>query len=125
MATNIPDTQPHFSPTLEANGFVFVSGQFGMDAAGRIEGDVAEQTTRCLGVVESLLAARGLTRRDIVKTTVWLRRDNEFPIYNAAYAAFFGEHRPARSTLICALAKPEALVEIEAIALARPASTPG
>lgn len=112
-------TQPHFSPTLEANGFVFVSGQFGMDADGRIEGDIAAQTTRCLGVVEGLLAARGLNRHDIVKTTVWLRQEDAFPTYNAAYATFFGDHKPARSTLICALAKPEALVEIEAIAMVR------
>ena len=101
-----------------AAGFVFVSGQFGMDDDGAIPGDVAQQTSRCLRNVEGLLSSRGLARGDIVKATAWIRRQEDFPAYDAAYAAFFGDHRPARSTLVCDLAKAEALVEIEVIAFA-------
>lgn len=119
MGNSSPHTQPHFSPTFQAGDFVFVSGQFAMDADGAIEGDVAQQTARCLQNIERHLSGQGLSRRDIAKATVWLRRAEDFPAYNQAYAAFFGDHRPARSTLICGLALPEGLVEIEAIALKR------
>ena len=121
MANIVPDTQPHFAPTLAAGGFVFVSGQLGFTARGVIEGDLVQQTRQCLDNLEALLAPHGLTRQDVVKTTVWLRNEADFPAYNQAYGDFFGAHRPTRSTLICALARPEAVVEIEAIALVRPA----
>lgn len=110
------DTQPHFSPTVDTGSLIFVSGQFGFDDAGVIAGDVREQTLQCLRNVEGLLKGHNLSKSNIVKATVWLRREQDFSAFNAAYAEYFGAHRPARSTVICALARPEALVEIEAIA---------
>ena len=106
----------HFSPSMQAGGLVFVSGQLGFDADGRMAEGVAGQTTRCLENMADVLGLRGLAPTDVVKTTAWLRHEQDFAAFNAAYAAFFGEHRPARSTVVCALARPEALVEIEAIA---------
>lgn len=116
MSNNIAYTQPHFAPTVDIGSLVFVSGQFGSNAQGAITGDVAAQTQQCLRNIEGLLQAHGLSRTNIVKATVWLRREQDFPVFNSAYAEFFGAHRPARSTVICALARPEGLVEIEAIA---------
>ena len=107
---------PHFSPTVLSGPFVFVSGQMAFGKDGTVEGSIAEQTTTCLQRIEKLLGSRGLSRRDIVKATVWIRQASDFAKFNAAYAAFFGDCLPARSTVVCELAVPEAMVEIEAIA---------
>jgi len=105
-----------------AGDFVFVSGQLSTDEANRMVGaDVVEQTRQCLRNAEALLAPHGLDRSDVVKATVWLVRAEDFWTFNQTYADFFGDHRPARSTLICGLARPEALVEIEVMAMRRDA----
>jgi 2-iminobutanoate/2-iminopropanoate deaminase len=108
--------EPHFAPTFATGDYVFVSGQLAFGARGRIEGDVERQTQTCLENLETLLRTHRLDRLDVVKTTVWLRSSEDYAAFNGAYARFFGTHRPARSTLICALALPEAVVEVEAIA---------
>lgn len=109
---------PHLAPAVRAGDLVFTSGQLAFHD-GVIEGDIAAQTTRVLANLEAALAPYGLGLADIVKATVWLTQRQDFSAFNAAYAAVFGEHRPARSTTICDLAFEEALVEIEAIAVAR------
>ena len=111
--------KPHFSPYTTAGDLIFVSGQLGFDATGAIGGDVAEQTQRTLVNLRAVLAEAGLDLGDVVKTTAWITRPEDFPIFNAAYAAVFGEHRPARSTVVAGLAVPGALVEIEAVARRR------
>ena len=109
--------RPHYSRWREANGLVFVSGHLAFDDAGRIHGTtIAEQTRICLRNLAATLAAAGLELADVVKTTVWIARKEDFPEFNTAYAAFFPEHPPARSTVVSALAAPGALVEIEAVA---------
>ena len=67
----------------------------------------------------TVLATSGLGLNDVVKTTIWLTRREDFAAFNEAYAAKFGDHRPARSTTICDLALGEALIEIEAVACRR------
>lgn len=112
----LPPPRPHFAPTFVTNDLVFVSGQLAFGPAGRISGDVAHQTRTCLDNLEGLLRDHGLDRRHVVKTTVWLRQADDYAVFDKTYAGFFGDHRPARSTLICELALADARVEIEAIA---------
>jgi 2-iminobutanoate/2-iminopropanoate deaminase len=107
---------PHFSLWTEAASLVFVSGQLPFDATGRIsETGVSGQTTQVLRNLEAVVAKAGLKLSDVVKTTVWLRSQSDFVAFNESYANYFGDIRPSRSTVICALAHPDALVEIEAI----------
>jgi 2-iminobutanoate/2-iminopropanoate deaminase len=107
---------PHFSLWTEAASLVFISGQLPVDATGRIsETGVSGQTTQVLRNLEAVVAKAGLRLRDVVKTTVWLRSQSDFVAFNESYANYFGDIRPSRSTVICALAHPDALVEIEAI----------
>ncbi|MES2259328.1 MAG: RidA family protein [Pseudomonadota bacterium] len=108
--------RPHLSPAQRIGDAIHTSGQLAFDADGELKGDIAGQTTQVLNNLAAVLAVHGLTLADIGKTTVWLRRAEDFAAFNAAYAAAFGEHRPARSTVVAALAVAEALVEIEAIA---------
>lgn len=108
---------PHLSLYVEAGSFVYLSGQLAFDRHGRIsEPGVGEQTTQVLENIESILAGLGLNRRNIIKTTVWLKPKADFAIFNERYATFFGPHCPARSTVYSDLALPAAAVEIEAIA---------
>lgn len=117
-------SSPHLSPWTEAAPLVFISGQLAFDSNGRIShATVAEQTVQALRNLEAIVIKAGLTLHNVVKTTVWLRREADFAAFNESYAGYFGAVRPARSTVISALAHPDALVEIEAIAHREPANS--
>jgi len=109
---------PHLAQSVRAGETVYTSGQLGY-ADGAIGGDIAAQTRRALANLAAALEPHGLGLADVVKTTVWLKRAEDFAAFNAAYAEVFGAHTPARSTTICDLAVEEALVEIEGIAVIR------
>ena len=105
------------SAAYAAAGFLFTSGQLAFDEAGKLHtGDIAEQTRLCLENIQRLLVLEGLSLQDVVKVTIWLTDAADFGGFNAAYSQFFGEHRPARSTVRSDLLLPGAKVEIEAIA---------
>lgn len=111
---------PHLSPWTEAASLVFISGQLPFDPSGQIvHADVAQQTTQAMQNLQAVLAKAGLRLQDVVKTTIWLRRETDFAAFNESYASFFGDIRPARSTVVSALVHPSALVEIEAVACRR------
>ena len=86
-------------------------------ATGRlVEGDVGAQTRRVLDNVGTLLNAAGLSFGHVVRTTVFLADMNDFKAMNEAYATFFVEPYPARSTVQAARLPRDARVEIDAIA---------
>lgn len=108
---------PHLSPYTESNGMVFISGQLAFDSQAQIpHEDIEGQTLQALKNLAAVLSKAGLTLKDVAKTTVWLRDARDFAGFNAVYAGAFGEHRPARSTIVGQLVHPDALVEIEAVA---------
>ncbi|MBY0509235.1 MAG: RidA family protein [Rhodospirillaceae bacterium] len=113
----LPMKPPHLSAFQEAGPFIYLSGQLAFNAAGEIcHPGVAEQTAQILSNIEGVLAKLGLSRTNIFKATVWLKPGSDFGAFNDSYATFFGEHRPARSTVYSELALSAAVVEIEAIA---------
>lgn len=104
-----------------AGDFLFLSGQLPFEPDGTLcAGDIELQTRLCLERLEAVLAERGFDRSSIVKATIWLTDSSEFSGFNSAYTKFFGDHRPARSTVRSDLVLPGARVEIEAIALIAP-----
>jgi len=111
---------PPYTPGLRAGGFVFVSGQVGVDPqTGRVPEGVREQTRCVLENVKRVLEAGGTSLDQVVKCTVFMTNIADFQAMNEVYATYFSEPRPTRSTVeVSALARPELLVEIEAIALA-------
>ncbi len=110
-----------YSQAIKVGNFVFTSGQVPIDpATGDIVGwEITVQTRQVLTNVQNLLAAVGLTLADVVKTTVFLRHMSDFPEMNEIYAEFFGENRPARSTVEVGRLPKDALIEIETISLSR------
>jgi 2-iminobutanoate/2-iminopropanoate deaminase len=106
-----------YSQAIEIDGFVFCSGQLGLDpATGHLREGIADQSERALLNLEAVLAAAGLTMADVVKTNVFLVDLADFAQFNAIYGAHIVEPAPARSTVQVAGLPLQARVEIEAIA---------
>jgi 2-iminobutanoate/2-iminopropanoate deaminase len=108
-----------YSQAVQANGFLFLSGQISLDASGKpAEGDAAAQTEQVLKNISALLEAAGSSLAKVVKTTVYLKDMNDFARMNEVYARFFTAQPPARATVEVARLPRDVQVEIEAIALA-------
>lgn len=108
-----------YSQAIKANGMLFASGQVPIDpTTGQIiEGTIAEQTARVLSNLQAVLEAAGTSLGRVVKTTVFLADMNDFSEMNEAYAGFFSELPPARSTVEVSRLPKDARVEIDVIAL--------
>lgn len=107
-----------YSQGVRAGGFLFVSGQLGLDPATKklVEGGIEAQTERALRNVVAVLEAAGGTPADVVKTTVLLQSMDDFAAMNGVYARFFPEGPPARAAYQVAKLPLGGFVEIEAIA---------
>jgi 2-iminobutanoate/2-iminopropanoate deaminase len=89
-----------FSPSRDAGGFVFLSGQGGFDESGALAGDTIEaQTEQTLRNVARLLAENGCAMGDVVACLVHLADLEEFSRFNEVYARHFAEPRPTRTTV--------------------------
>jgi 2-iminobutanoate/2-iminopropanoate deaminase len=108
----------HYSPAVRAGDFIYVSGQGPIDpATDKLSpGDIKHQTALTLGNIRNILEACGATPSDVVKCSVFLLDANEFPQMNEVYAQFFGEHRPARTTVEAKFHTAEMRVEIDCVA---------
>lgn len=109
-----------YSQAIKTNGFVFLSGQIPLipETMQVIEGDIQAQTDRVFANIAAVLVAAGSSLDRVVKTTVFLADMNDFTAMNEIYARYFGDHRPARSTVQAARLPRDVRVEIEVIALA-------
>ena len=108
-----------YSQAIEANGFVYTSGQIALRADGTMEErGVEHQTHQVMKNLFYVLEEAGATFADVVKTTIYLADMDDFATVNEVYAHYFGDHKPARSTISVKTLPKNALVEIECIALA-------
>ncbi len=109
-----------YSQAVEVGGYVFCSGQTGMDPkTGELVEGVVAQTNRALTNLKEVLAKVGLTLEDVVKTTVFMTDLTEFSKMNEEYAKHFPRVPPARSTVQVAGLPRGSRVEIDAIAVKR------
>ncbi|MBX5436591.1 MAG: RidA family protein [Alicyclobacillaceae bacterium] len=107
-----------YAQAVEASGFVFTSGQIPLRPDGTmVDGDIRQQVEQVLRNLDAVLAAAGLNRKHVVKATIFLTNLGDFQTVNEVYAAYFGEHRPARSTVQVAALPRGAAVEIEFVAV--------
>ncbi len=106
-----------YSQAIAAGGFVFLSGQIGLDASGTlVPGGVTAETHQVFRNLEAVLGAAGTSLARVVKTTVYLADMNEFAVMNGIYATYMGTPAPARSTVQAAALPRGARVEIDVIA---------
>ncbi len=110
-----------YSQAVRAGEWIFASGQIPLDPlTGQIvQGDVAAQSERVLKNLEAVLAAAGAGFVDVVKTTVYLVDLTHFAAVNDVYGRWFEAPYPARATVQVAALPRGALIEIDAIAIAR------
>lgn len=107
-----------YSQAIETNGMIFTSGQIALKPDGSfVDGDVEAQTTQVMQNLSAVLEAAGSSLQNVVKTTIFLANMDDFSKVNAIYGSFFGDHKPARSTVGVKSLPKNAQVEIEAIAV--------
>jgi len=113
----VPSPRGPYSPAVRAGDFLFVSGQGPVDVANdRLStGDIRHETRLVLGNIRRILEGCGASMADVVKCTVYLLDASEFAAMNEVYAEFFGDEKPARTTVEARFVAPMR-VEIDAIA---------
>lgn len=106
-----------YSQAIKANGFVFLSGQGGIDpATGKVVEGLEAQTKQAMKNLEAVLAEAGTDPSKVVKTTCFLTDMADFAAFNAIYAETF-TNKPARSCVAVKTLPLNFLVEVEVIAL--------
>ena len=117
--TAAPGAVGPYSQAIEANGFVFVSGQLPLDPAtgSFVSDNTAEQAEQSIKNLLAVLEAAGCKAEDVVKTTVFLIDIGDFAVVNEVYAKYFKGECPARCAMQVSALPKGALVEIEAIAV--------
>ena len=118
VSTNqAPQAIGPYSQAICVNGMVYTSGQIGLTPSGEMVQGIEAQTRQVLENLKAILKNAGSGFDKVVKTTIFLSDMDNFGIVNGIYAEFFGEHKPARSTVAVKSLPKVALVEIECIAL--------
>jgi len=107
-----------YSQGIAAAGLLFLSGQIPVDpgTGALIQKTMQEEVARVLENLKAVLEAGGSGLDRVVKTTVYLTSLKDFEAINEVYARYFGDNRPARSTVQVAALPKGARVEIDAIA---------
>ncbi len=116
---NAPAAIGPYSQAIEANGFIFTSGQLPINpASGTIEAtDITGQTDQVIKNMSAILQAAGSSLENIVKNTVYLSDISNFAAMNEVYKQYFKENFPARSTFAVKDLPMGSLVEIETVAI--------
>lgn len=105
-----------YSQAIEAGGFVYTSGQLGIDpASGTLPQGIEAQAEQALKNVRAILESAGLGLENTVKTTCFLKDMRDFSAFNAIYGRYF-TGKPARSCVEAAALPKGGLVEIEVVA---------
>ena len=116
---NAPAAVGPYSQAIAFGQLVYTAGQIALDKnTGKlVEGGVQEQAKQALENLKAVLEAAGSGMEQVVKTTVFLQRIEDYAAVNEVYARYFGGSAPARSAVAVAALPLGALVEIEAVAL--------
>lgn len=114
---NAPAALGPYNHACEANGFIFTSGQLGIDpATGKLVDGAEAQARQALINLENVLAVAGATMKDVLKATVFVVDLGDFATVNKVYNECFGSDFPGRSCVQVAKLPAGGLVEIEVVA---------
>lgn len=113
-----PEAIGPYSQAIEVNGFVFCSGQIGLNpATGELVGGIEIQTRQVIENLRGVLSAAGSDLSFVVKTTIYLKNIADFSTVNSIYGEYFSTHKPARATVEASNLPKGALIEIDAVAV--------
>jgi 2-iminobutanoate/2-iminopropanoate deaminase len=104
---------------VDAGKMIFTAGQIALDpATGQlVDGDIKAQTRRAFANIKAVLEAAGASLANVVKVSVFLSDFNDFAAMNEAYAEFFPNNPPARTTVEASALPKNAKIEIDTIAV--------
>lgn len=113
-----PKPRGPYSHAVRAGDFIYVSGQAAINPkTNEFEpGTVAQETKQTLENVRSILKAAGADISDVVKCSVFLTDVRDFAEMNEIYNEYFGEAKPARTTVQAILPGRSIKVEIDCVA---------
>ena len=113
----VPTPRGPYSPAVRAGDFIFVAGQVAVDpATDKISnGDIQHETRMTLNNIRRILEGAGASLDDVVRVGVYIVDGSEFGKMNEVYSEFFGEHKPARTTIVCKFAA-DIRIEIDCVA---------
>lgn len=108
-----------YSQAIKIDRFLFLSGQLPIkpETGELITGNFKEEVKQVLKNIEAILSSEGCRKEDVIKTTIFLKDISMFSELNEIYGEFFGESKPARSTIEVSRLPKDARIEIEAIAI--------
>ena len=110
-----------YSQAVVLNNMVYTSGQIALLPNGDdkiiLNGTVEEQAKQVLENLQAVLKASGSDLNRVIKTTIFLADMNDFASINKIYSDYFGDHKPARSTVAVKTLPKNALIEIDAVAI--------
>lgn len=114
--TKAPAAIGPYSQAITVDGLMFTSGQIPLTAEGQlIEGGIEEQTHQVFKNLKAVLETAQVDFNHVIKATVFLQDMNQFAVVNEIYAAYFADHKPARSAVEVARLPKDVLIEIELI----------
>ncbi len=113
----VPTPRGPYSPAVRAGGFIYVAGQVSVDPeTDKLStGDIQHETRLVIGNIRRILEGCGASLADVVRVGVYMADGSEFAQMNEVYAEFFGDAKPARTTIVCGFAA-DIKVEIDCVA---------
>ena len=106
-----------YSQAIQFSGLLFVSGQVGLDpeTGEFVDGGIEEQTEQVLKNLTAIIEEAGMSLKDVLKCSCFLKNMDNFVAFNEIYDKYFGANPPARETVEVARLPKDALVEVSAI----------
>ena len=106
-----------YSQAIQFSGLLFVSGQIAIDprTGEFVEGGIEAQAEQVLENLKAIIEGAGMTLKDVLKCSCFIKNMDDFGSFNAVYEKYFGENPPARETVEVARLPKDALVEVSAV----------
>lgn len=113
-----PEPIGPYSQAIQSGNLLFVSGQIALQRAtgNMVTGTIEEETKQVMANLKAVLSAAGLDFSNVLKTSIFLKDMNNFPVVNQIYGTYFKDTPPARETVEVSRLPKDANVEISCIA---------
>lgn len=105
-----------FSDAVQAGGLLFVSGQLGLNSFVPGKNSFRDEVRSAIGNVKQILSKNGLSLKDVVNVTVYLKEPEQFDVFNEIYMQQFSDPFPARTCVIVKYLVQQANIEIAVVA---------
>ena len=108
-----------YSQAVKTDSMVYVSGQLAFDpgTGNLVTDDIKSETRQAMNNLKAILEAAGSSLEKVVKTTLFIKNMDDFPLINEIYGEFFTDNFPARACVEVARLPRDANFEVEAVSL--------